>query len=434
MKCHWRLGGDYLYLQQWSERPAYAHRAANDSFFLYFSNDAWYISAALGSTDVFAYIKSNALDVRGIAGQWLEYCESAWSDSDLLVSAFTKDSSGFLQCAAPCSYNVLQITVSDHGTGYFHEAPPLVYCDFGEAVYQNATPPNKTWGVCTPPEPQYSIVTVTFNGTNLDWADSDGDGSISEAELSQYFAVYGGAYAATYWQRKDAGPYASIDTDNDQDISVAEFDVFVDLALLPDANGDGNVSEHELLEFEMARFNHSITNMTAITHFEFNGTVIVFAPLLPPIKYRNKTVMTIPPQTCVDEYNITNGDEYNIPNEYNITNSTQTDANASAAGGGGQEQLQPVTPAASANATARRMVLIRHGGNLSSITGLNIVPVIPHGLLLQVTQGRTSVLEPGAHGACLASRVPHGNVVVERGQLAGLEIRQRRGTDWGTSL
>lgn len=426
IKCHWRLGGEYLYTRQWKERPAYQYLAGNDTFFLYFNHDAWYISSALGSDDVFAYTKSNANDVRGISSQWFEYCDSTWGESDLTVTSFVRDATGFLQCAVPCGFTILNMTVSDHGTGYNHAAPPLVYCDFGEILYRNATIPNKTWGVCTPPQPQYSIVVVEYNGTNLDWADTDGDGGVSEAELSQYFRTFGGT-----------GSFSAIDADRDGGISVPEFDNWFLIESIPDANGDGNVSVDELVEYEMNLYNRSVTNMTTVTRIPgLNGSVLVFAPRPPPLKYRNKTVVTIPPQTCVDEedleqYLLARASAANnmTANNTNLTNSSYingTNTNGTNATNATVSDILSTPPPHSedsANATGPNLAVIRPGGNLSLGTGLAITPVIPNGLRLEVKQGRTSVLETGAHATCLGTRVPHGRIVIERGQLAGLEKR-----------
>jgi len=66
----------------------------------------------------------------------------------------------------------------------------------------------------------------------------NGDGVISEEELSEFQTVYGGS-----------GSLDSLDSDGDGVLSEAEFNVYTGSMASADSNGDGSISESELLQY-----------------------------------------------------------------------------------------------------------------------------------------------------------------------------------------
>jgi hypothetical protein len=81
-------------------------------------------------------------------------------------------------------------------------------------------------------------------------ADSDGNGSVTQDELVDYQAEYGGA-----------GNLSSIDRDQDGTISKTEFDLYAGSIASADSDGDGSVSDVEL-DWYMATYGGSEREQT----------------------------------------------------------------------------------------------------------------------------------------------------------------------------
>ena len=68
-------------------------------------------------------------------------------------------------------------------------------------------------------------------------------------------------------------------------------------------------------------------------------------------------------------------------------------------------------------------VAVGPGLNLSASGDLPATPIIPAGLRLRFTHGRSSGVSDGGHAGCLYASVPQGPLHIERGPLAGLQRR-----------
>lgn len=106
--CQFSLNGRYIYLQEWNSRPAYV--LADGSRFIYYLSlhAKWYMGDTLGSITVRAQAESNAADVFGINGGWLEFCDGAWSSSGLTLQV----SSDCTDCIAGKSMLTLSYLLS----------------------------------------------------------------------------------------------------------------------------------------------------------------------------------------------------------------------------------------------------------------------------------------------------------------------------------
>ena len=101
---------------------------------------------------------------------------------------------------------------------------------------------------------------VAYAGS-FESADTDGDGSISGAELAHYQRMHGGS-----------GSVPSLDTDADGRISHAEWDAYTGSLESADADGDGSVSGVEL-----ARYQRTYGGSGSVALFQMDGDSVLSA-------------------------------------------------------------------------------------------------------------------------------------------------------------